>query len=172
MTGMMATFQSQDSFVAALKTLRQKGYKHLDTATGQEIEGLEDLLGKTERASIYSKMGLTGAVFGIAAGWLMQWFASADQTPLNIGGRPLNSWPSFVPIIYILMILCSALSLTATFIFDLRLPWPSHPLFHTSLDLSSGNFAILISVKDPLFDSEKIRGLFQQLQAVRIEEVP
>lgn len=168
----MATFQSHESFILALKSLRQRGFRHLDIATGQEIEGLEDILGTTDRSSLYSRVGLAGAVFGIVAGSVMQWYASVEQTPLNIGGRPLNSWPSFVPIIYILMILCSALTLTITFFMDLHFPWPSHPVFQTSLDLSSGNFSIIISDQDPHFSATKLQEILLQLNAVRVEVVP
>lgn len=168
-SGLLATFKSQSDFINALKTLKQKGFKKLDTATSQEIEGLEKILGKSSRSGIYSLAGFLGAMTGLFGGFFMQWYSSVEQTPLNIGGRPLNSWPSFIPITYILMILGTGLALLLTFILDLRLPWPAHSVFNTSLDLSSDNFSIIIYSHDPLFESSQTSALLRQLKAQEVE---
>lgn len=171
-SGFLVTFSSQKDFANALKLLKGRGFQKLDTATPHEVEGLEHLLGRTERAGLYSMTGFAGAMTGLFGGFFMQWYASAEQTPLDIGGRPLNSWPSFIPVTYILMILGAAIFLLVTFILDLRLPWPSHPLFRTSLDLSADRFSIIVSSEDPQFDPAQTLSLLQTLKADHVEAIP
>jgi ActD protein len=171
-SGLMGTFTSLEDFAEGLKKLRSQGFHQIEAITPQEIEGLEEIFGHSKRSRLYSICGLVGAITGLIGGFLMQWYASVEQTPLDVGGRPLNSWPSFVPIVYILTILGAALFLTVAFFIDLRLPCPAHPLFRTSLDLSKNNFMILISAQDALFDPKKTPELLRQLKATAVEEVP
>ena len=171
--GLWASFQTRENFLAALRTLRKTGYVHIDTATSQEVEELDENLGVHEKSNVLGLAALMGALSGIALGFGMQWYAMVIDTPLNIGGRPLNSWPSFIPITFILMILCAALSLTFTLFFRLHLPWPSHPLFFVrSFDLSKGTFDIIVSSEDPLFDMSQTRELLKSLKALDVEDIP
>ncbi|MGZ3770690.1 MAG: DUF3341 domain-containing protein [Bdellovibrio sp.] len=170
--GVMATFGSKKEFISTFIALKKLGIRRMEAASYQEIEGLDEILDLPSRPLEFSIIGLVGGLTGLFGGLAMQWYANVISAPLNIGGRPLNSWPAFIPVMFVLTILCSALFLTAAFIIKLRLPWLSHPLFKTSLNLSKEEFAILVYSKDPLYESLINKKWLEQFKPNRIEEIP
>jgi hypothetical protein len=93
---------------------------------------------------------LIGAIVGLATGFFMQWFADVVYSPMNIGGRPLNSWPAFIPVTWVLTVLFSGVSLFLTLWWRLGLPKPYHPVFNAKLfKLEPGHFGILIRQPNP-----------------------
>jgi len=169
--GLLASFVSLEDFTKAVRECKRQGYRHFDVLSSQEIEGLDELMGSSERSPLFSFAAISGAVTGILTGFFMQWYADVWSAPLDVGGKPLNSWPAFVPLCFILMILFSAFSLLFTFIFKLRLPEPYHPVFKTSLDLSKNHFYLLFPAEDPLYNNEAVSALLKHLRAHSIEEV-
>jgi hypothetical protein len=106
--------------------------------------------------------------------YFMEWYANAISYPLNIGGRPIHSWPSFIPITFELTVLCAGL--TAFFgSFALNgLPRPYHPLFHIAeFDRASQDrFFLCIEAKDPKFHTNETRAFLRGLGPLSIKEVP
>src|SRR5207245_4622128 len=106
--GLLAEFDNAEDLLAAARRSHEAGYTLLDAFTPFPIEGLADAVGfhKT-RVPVVT---LIGGLIGCAGGFLLQYYPNVMGYPLNIGGRPYDSWPSFIPITFELTILCSALA--------------------------------------------------------------
>ena len=96
MWGLVAEFESPDALLAAAHRVREAGYRRIDACVPFPVEGLTEALGF--RPTWLPLLVLTGALLGAAGGFFMQWYAMGVWYPLNVGGRPLNSWPMFIPI--------------------------------------------------------------------------
>jgi hypothetical protein len=97
----------------------------------------------------------------------------AVNYPLNVGGRPLNSWPLFIPVTFESAILCAALSGIFGMLVLNGLPCLYHPVFGVAgfERVTSDRFFLCIETADPIFDAGRISSLFEELQAKRISEV-
>src|SRR5262249_34145197 len=101
--GLLVEFQAADEILRAARLAREAGYRHVDAYTPYAVEGLAAELGL--RRSRIPSIVMIGGLVGAAAGFWMQYYSAAINYPLNVGGRPLNSWPVFVPIAFEVMIL-------------------------------------------------------------------
>ena len=93
--GLMAEFASAAEILAAVRASRGAGYERVEAYTPYPVDGLADALGL--RKSPIPLLTLIGGLLGAAAGWLLQWYSAVIDYPLNAGGRPLYSWPAFIP---------------------------------------------------------------------------
>jgi hypothetical protein len=169
--GLMAEFDAPEQIVAAAERARDAGYRRMDAFTPFPMEELTDAL-----AIKHSKLALFVLCCGIAGcltGFLMQYFASVIHYPLNIGGRPLNSWPQFIPITFEMTILFSAVGAVIGMIFRNGLPRPVHPVFNVDrFELASRDkFFLLIESEDPKFDAAETKRFLTSLQPAGIFEV-
>jgi hypothetical protein len=98
--------------------------------------------------------GLTGATFG----YLMMYWCNAVDYPLNVGGRPLNSYPAFVPITFELAILFASISAMLALLGFGGLPKPFHPVFEVPEFTSASNDKFWLSIR-VLTDSDRTRAL-------------
>src|SRR5260370_1508729 len=94
--GLMAEFEPAEEILAAVRGARQEGYRDMAAYTPYPVEGLSEELGLTR--SRVPVVVLVGGLVGAAAGFFMQYWAMAVDYPFNVGGRPDNSWPVFIPI--------------------------------------------------------------------------
>src|SRR5258708_40321217 len=106
--GLMAEFGGHEALVDAARRARAEGYRALEAYTPFPIHGLSEALGR--RRTAVPLFVLIGGMVGGLGGYFMQWYSMAVDYPFNIGGRPLHSWPAFIPITFELTILCAALS--------------------------------------------------------------
>ena len=103
----------------------------------------------------------------------MEWYAMAHLYPLNVGGRPLNSWPNFIPVTFELTVLiASASAFLAVFLLS-RLPQPYHPVFNVPEfeRASIDRFFLCIETTDPKFDREQTRKFLESLKPHKVSEV-
>jgi hypothetical protein len=124
--GLLAAFGSESSFLAGLEAVRAAGFSRLETYAPHSVEEEEGILGFGPSPVRWVMLG-AGAVGGVGA-FAMQWYAAVDF-PEDVGGRPLFSWPSFVPITFELTILCACLAGAAAMLWLAGLPRLDHPLF-------------------------------------------
>ena len=153
--GLLAEFEQPEHLIDAVRAARVAGYRKMDAYTPFPVHGLSDHLGfhKTRLPLIV----LTGAIIGAITGFAMQYYLSVIDYPLNIGGRPLNSWPAFIVITFEMTILFGGLSAVLGMLALNGLPQPYHPLFNApNFELASrSHFFLCVEAADAKFDVEE-----------------
>lgn len=169
--GLMAEFSSVESLVAATRRTRGAGYRSVEAYAPFLVEELADALElPPSRIPLFMFAGgLAGAVAGLA----MQYFANLYAYPMNIGGRPLNAWPAFIPATFELIILCAVLGGLAALFFTLRLPTVYHPVFnHPDFRRASRDgFFLCIESADQQFDPRQTAFFLRTLGPVSVQTV-
>jgi ActD protein len=169
--GVMAEFDDPTSLVGAAHRARHEGYRCMDAYSPYPIEELHEALGLHDTR--LPLIVLVGGLVGCLGGFFMQYWMSAVSYPLNIGGKPLVSWPAFVPVTFECTILVAALSAVLGMLALNRLPMPYHPVFNVSrFALASRNrFFLCIEAKDPKFDLEGTRRFLETLNPREVSTV-
>jgi hypothetical protein len=172
LAGIMAEFEHQEELLRAATEARLSGYRKMDAYSPFPVEGLPKALG-IERSSI-PLIVLAGGITGGLGGYFMEWYAMAIDYPLNIGGRPLNSWPAFIPITFELTVLCAALSAIISMLALNRLPQPHHPVFNVAgfERATVDRFFLCIESSDPRFDRITTRTFLEKFKPIMVAEVP
>jgi hypothetical protein len=170
--GLMAEFDTPDELLAAAEKIRDAHFEHFDTYTSFPIHGLSEAMGL--KKSWVSFIVLAGGITGCLGGFFMCWYANVLSYPLNIAGRPLNSWPAFIPITYECTILLACSSALFGMLILNGLPQPYHPVFNiASFQLASRDkFFAVIEAADKQFNMEKTRQFLETLKPAHIYEVP
>jgi Protein of unknown function (DUF3341) len=170
--GIMAEFTRPNEVIEAAAGARQQGYVCMDAYTPIPVEGLDEALGF--RRTAVPLIVLIGGIVGAVGGYFMEWYAMAVDYPINVGGRPFNSWPAYIPITFELMVLCASLSALIGMLALNRLPQPSHPVFNVrSFErASTDRFFLCIEARDPKFDRSATRRLLESFHPVSVSEVP
>lgn len=161
--GLMAMYADAEDLILAAERTRDAGYRHIDAYTPFPVHGLADAIGlrKTRLPAIVFCGGLTGAIVGFS----MQYIANVWHYPINIGGRPMNSWPAFIIPTFECTILFSAFSAVLGMLALNGLPMPYHPLFNVpAFELASrSHFFLTIETSDPKFNLDETRRFLQEL---------
>lgn len=170
--GLMAEFETPEQVLEATRRARAEGYRRLDAYTPFAVEGLADAVG-FRRGKKQSAIVLCGGLIGCCGGFFLCWWPNVIGYPLNIGGKPPNSWPAFIPITFELTILFSALSAVFGMLALNGLPMPYHPVFNAPrFDLASRDrFFLCIEAADPKFDAIRTRDFLAGLDAIDVTEV-
>ena len=168
--GLMAEFDSPTTLVAAARRAREAGYRKMDAYSPFPIEELSEVLHHKDRLPL---LVLIGGVVGGTSGFLFQYWASAIDYPLNVGGRPLLSWPSFIPVTFEMTILVAAFVAVLGMLGLNGLPMPYHPVFNVPrFEYASRNrFFLCIESSDPLFDRVATGQFLEGLEPREVCEV-
>jgi Protein of unknown function (DUF3341) len=169
--GLMAEFDEPTRLVAAARRAYQEGYRCMDGYSPYPIEELHEALGAQHTR--LPLIVLIGGVCGCIGGYLLQDWVSAAAYPINVGGRPVHSWPAFIPITFECTILVASLSAVLGMLALNRLPMPYHPVFNVPrFALASRNrFFLCIEAQDPLFDLDGTRRFLETLAAREVSTV-
>jgi hypothetical protein len=169
--GLMAEFEDPNTLVAAAHRAYHEGYRRMDAYTPFPIEELHEALGLHHTR--LPLIVLIGGLIGGIGGYSLQYWVSAVAYPMNVGGRPLHSWPAFIPITFECTILAAALSAVLGMLALNRLPMPYHPVFNVPrFALASRNrFFLCIETGDPKFDHEATRAFLETLGAREVTTV-
>jgi hypothetical protein len=170
--GLLAEFPGLDELIAAARAVRREGYTRIDGYTPFPSEDLAEALGFPHTR--LPLLVLAGGFVGCVGGFLMQYYASVISYPLNVGGRPLNSWPAFIPVTFELTVLAAALSAVLGMLALNGLPQPYHPLFHVPRFAlaTRDRFFLCVEATDRRFDPERTRQFLESLGAIECSEVP
>src|SRR5918995_6897129 len=169
--GLIAEFDNPTALVAAAQAARLEGYRRMDAYSPIPIEELHEALGfhHTKLPLIV----LIGGILGGLAGYGLQYWTQVIAYPLNIGGRPLHSWPSFIPVTFETTILGAALAAVLGMLALNGLPMPYHPVFNAPrFALASRNrFFLCIEAKDSKFNIDGTRAFLETLGAREVTVV-
>jgi len=170
--GLLAGFDSADKLADAITKAKAEGYTVMDGYTPYPCAQVSDALDfpKSEMGPVM----FIGGIVGGTCGFLMQAWISAVDYPLNIGGRPFVTWPSFIPVTFELTILTTALSGLFGLIALCGLPMYYHPLFNakTFAKASYDRFMLCIEAEDPNYDRAATEAFLRTLNPETVEEVP
>jgi hypothetical protein len=167
----MGEFETPEQLMAAAKKARDAGYKHIDAYTPFPIEGLSEAIGF--RWTAVPLITLIGGLGGGLTGFGLQYWCSAISYPMNIAGRPLNSWPAFIPVTFELTVLGASIFAVVGMIALNKLPQPYHPVFNVErfAKASTDRFFLLIEARDAKFDLAGSARFLQELSAQHVTEV-
>ena len=169
--GLMAEFEDPNQLVAAAHRAREAGYRRMDAYSPLPIEELHDAIGFHDTK--LPMIVLIGGLVGCLAGYLLQYWVSTMAYPINVGGKPLNSWPAFIPVTFECTILGAALSAVLGMLGLNGLPQPYHPVFNVArFALASRNrFFLCIEARDRKFDLAETRRFLETLEAKEVSVV-
>jgi hypothetical protein len=169
--GLMAEFESPERLLIAARAVRKAGYRKLDAFTPFPIDGLDEAI--EFRTNAIPLIGLFGGLTGAATGFFMQVAIHVVALPINVGGRPLFSWASFIPVTFELGVLFAALSMLAGLFILNGHPEPYHPVFNVAAfeRASCDRFFLCIQASDPLFDPARTAQLLHELGASGVADV-
>ena len=169
--GLLAEFSTHEELIHAAEKAYAAGFRKMDGYAPFAVEGLADALGKKNRLPL---LVLIGGIIGGTGGYFMEWYANAISYPINIGGRPIHSWPAFIPITFELAVLGAALTAFFGSLILNGMPRPYHAMFNLPEfeRASQDRFFLCIETRDPQFDLEDTRAFLIELQPILIAEVP
>jgi Protein of unknown function (DUF3341) len=170
--GVLAEFEAPAPLIAAVRAAREAGYTRMDAYTPFPVEGLADAL--AFRRTRVPMLVFLGGLFGGIGGFAMQYWCAGVSYPIDVGGRPYDSWPMFIPVTFELTILCAALTAVVGMLFLNGLPMPYHPTFNVPRFAlaSRDRFFLCIEARDPKFEREQTRRFLSDLHPRELSDVP
>ncbi|MBI3682664.1 MAG: DUF3341 domain-containing protein [Acidobacteria bacterium] len=160
-------FDHEDDILGVSKAVCKAGFSVADVYAPYALHGLDRAIGlaPSKLPWVCFLLGLLGAAFKV---WFEFW-TTAQDWPINVGGKPWNSLPAFVPVTFEVMVLCAGLSTVFAFFFVSRL-WPGKKPRLLDPAVTDDRFALVLEATDATYDPRLLEGIFQQFHVVRVEE--
>lgn len=170
--GLMAEFDSAQELVTAAHKTHAAGYEKMDAYSPFPVEGLAEAIGFHKNSVAF--VVLVGGIIGGLSGYALQYWVSTIAYPLNIGGRPYHSWPSFIIVTFEMTILFAGLAAAFGMLALNGLPQPYHPVFNVAefAKASDNKFFLIVFSTDPKYDARRTREFLKGLAPRTISEVP
>lgn len=169
--GLMAEFETPEGLIEAIKRAKQAGYRAMDAYTPFPIHEVCELV--SEKKSRVPLLVLIGGLTGASVGFGFQSWAMGTSYPFNIGGRPLFSWPAFIPVTFELTILFAAFCAVFGMFMLNGLPQPYHPVFNVErfVRASTDRYFLVLEAGDPVFDTTETRTFLEGLGSHEVSDV-
>ena len=170
--GVVAEFETAEELIAAAEKTRMAGYRRFEAYSPFPIEGLAEAIGLKRNA--VPLITLIGGLCGGLGGFGLQYWVAVIAYPLNIAGRPLNSWPAFIPVTVEMTVLGAALSAVFGMLALNGLPQPYHPLFNVerfAKHATTDRFFLCIEARDKKFNLAEAARFLQGVDAHHVSEV-
>ncbi len=169
--GIMAEFDNPSDLVAAAKQTHQAGYRRINGYSPYPIEELTEAIGFTR--TTLPLIVLVGGILGGLGGFFMQYWMAVIDYPLNVGGKPLNSWPAFIPITFECTVLMASFAAVLGMLLLNKLPQPYHPVFNApNFALATRDkFFLVIEANDPKFSHAETTQFMNTLGAMGVNDV-
>ena len=170
--GLMAEFDDVNDAITAARAAYAAGYRKLDAYAPFPVEELSEAIGFHKNG--VALVCLVGGLLGCTAAFILQWWINTISYPINIGGRPFNSWPSFIIVTFEMTILFSGLSAVFGMLALNGLPMPYHPVFNVpQFDAASRDrFFLVIFASDRNYEPMATRAFLEGLNPLSVAEVP
>lgn len=170
--GLLAEFDTPTDLVRAARRTYEAGYKKIDAYTPFPIEELSEAIGFHKNG--VALVVLIGGLLGCLSGFLLQWWIATISYPINVGGRPYNSWPSFIVVTFEMTILFGGLAAVFGMLALNGLPMPYHPVFNVPrfAFATKDRFFLIVFSSDPKYEAAETRQFFETLSPRSISEVP
>jgi len=170
--GLMAEFETPTEILVAAKKAYADGYRKMDAYSPQPVHGLSEAIGFEK--NYVALVCLIGGLLGLVTAYVLQYWINVIAYPLNIAGRPLHSWPSFIIVTFELTILFGGIATAVGMLAMNGLPMPYHPVFNVPqfAFVTRDRFFLCIEAVDPKFDMVSTRAFLESLGAHSIAEVP
>jgi hypothetical protein len=170
--GLIAEFDDPDAILAAARKAREAGYVNFEAYSPFPVHGLADAVAPEDHRVKWIIFG--GGALGAISGYGLQFWVSAVAYPHNAGGKPLHSWPAFIPVTFECMVLFASFAAVLGMLALNGLPRPHHPVFEgKNFDRASRDkFFLCIESEDPNYDPSETRKFLQSLGAAEVSEVP
>ena len=169
--GIMAEFDNPTALVAAARRTHEAGYRRINGYSPYPIEELDEAIGFTR--TTLPLIVLAGGILGGLGGFFMQYWMEVIDYPLNVGGKPFNSWPAFIPITFETTVLCAAFAAVLGMLVLNKLPQPYHPVFNVPnfAMATRDRFFLAIEANDPKFKHDEVIELLKSLNALEVNDV-
>jgi hypothetical protein len=169
--GLMAQFSQPEPLLKAARLAYAAGYRSMDAYSPMPVEGLAEAIGF--RSSWVQRLVLLGGLLGGTGGFMLCWWITVVAFPHIVAGRPLNSWPAYVPITFESMVLIACITAIVGMLALNGLPQPYHPVFNVPQfeRASRDKFFLCIEASDPKFDRAATRDFLGQLNPEEVLEV-
>ena len=162
--GVMAEFDNPTDLVAAARRTYEAGYRRINGYSPFPIEELSEAIGF--RGTILPVIVLIGGILGGLGGFFMQYWMEVIDYPLNVGGKPYNSWPAFIPITFECTVLLAAFAAVFGMLALNKLPQPYHPVFNApNFALATrDSFFLVIEASDRKFEHDQVVSFMKGLE--------
>jgi hypothetical protein len=169
--GMIAEFDDPNRLLDAAHKAREAGYRNMDAYTPFPVHGLDEAIGF--KGTILPLLVFFGGLAGLIGGFLLQYYGMAVDYQFNIGGRPLNSWPLWIPITFETTILSAVFAAVFGMLLLNGLPQPYHPVFGApNFEMASrSHFFLCIEASDGRYDSVNTRRFLESMDPRSIAEI-
>jgi hypothetical protein len=169
--GLMAEFDEPEPLLEAARRAHAEGYRNMDAYAPMPVEGLAEAIGF--RSTWVQRLVFIGGLGGATGGFALCWWMTVVAYPHIVAGRPLNSWPAYVPITFESMVLIACLTAVVGMLALNGLPQPYHPVFNVARfeHASRDKFFLCIEASDPKFDAEATRRFLEGLTTREVMDV-
>lgn len=164
---MLGIFDSEENILGVTQESRARGFKIVDVYTPYAVHGLDKAMG-VKRSRLPWVCFLLGVVGAVSKVWFEFWTSAVDWA-INVGGKPWNSLPAFVPVTFEVMVLFAGLSVVLAFFLVARL-FPGKKPKMLDPAITNDHFVLVLEQTDAAFDPVEVKTMFESFKAVGVEE--